>query len=71
MCEHKYKAKRIDGQWVQEYYFAKPILNLHFNYPHYPIFPACQNCPNHSSNGGSGNCNCILGGYDFTCNTEV
>lgn len=27
-----------------------------------------QNCPNHPSNGGSGNCNCILGGYDFTCN---
>ena len=24
------------------------------------IPPACQNCPNHPSNGGSGNCNCTL-----------
>ena len=30
MKEHKYKAKRLDGQWVEGYYFAKPILNLHF-----------------------------------------
>lgn len=30
MREHKYKAKRLDGQWVEGYYFAKPILNLHF-----------------------------------------
>lgn len=22
---------------------------------------ACRSCPNHPSNGGSGNCNCILG----------
>lgn len=28
---------------------------------------ACQKCPNHPSNGGSGNCSCTLGGYDFTC----
>ena len=30
MREHKYKAKRFDGQWVEGYYFAKPILNLHY-----------------------------------------
>ena len=30
MREHKYKAKRLDGQWVEGYYFAKPILNLHY-----------------------------------------
>ena len=30
MREHRYKAKRLDGQWVEGYYFAKPILNLHF-----------------------------------------
>ena len=30
MREHKYKAERLDGQWVEGYYFAKPILNLHF-----------------------------------------
>lgn len=30
MREHKYKAKRFDGQWVEGYYFAKPILNQHF-----------------------------------------
>ena len=30
MRKHKYKAKRLDGQWVKGYYFAKPILNLHF-----------------------------------------
>ena len=30
MREHKYKAKCLDGQWVEGYYYAKPILNLHF-----------------------------------------
>lgn len=30
MREHKYKAKRLDGQWVEGYYFAKPVLNQHF-----------------------------------------
>lgn len=30
MREHKYKAKRLDGQWVEGYYFAKPTLNLHY-----------------------------------------
>lgn len=30
MREHKYKAKRLDGQWVEGYYFAKPILNQHY-----------------------------------------
>lgn len=30
MREHRYKAKRLDGQWIEGYYFAKPILNLHF-----------------------------------------
>ena len=29
------------------------------------IPPACQNCPNHPFNGGSGNCNCILGTQTF------
>ena len=28
---------------------------------------ACKNCPNHPSNGGSGNCNCILGMTKVTC----
>lgn len=27
---------------------------------------ACKNCSNHPSNGGSGNCNCILGGIPIT-----
>lgn len=26
------------------------------------ILPACRNCSNHPKNGGSGICNCILGG---------
>lgn len=26
------------------------------------IPPACRNCSNHPKNGGSGICNCILGG---------
>lgn len=26
---------------------------------------ACQNCPNHPSNGGSGNCTCTLGQQTF------
>ena len=29
------------------------------------IPPACQNCPNHPSNGGNGNCNCTLGQQTF------
>ena len=28
---------------------------------------ACKNCANHPSNGGSGNCNCILGTPSVTC----
>lgn len=28
---------------------------------------ACRNCPNHPLNGGNGNCNCTLGGYELTC----
>lgn len=27
---------------------------------------ACKSCSNHPSNGGSGNCNCILGGLNVT-----
>lgn len=30
MREHRYKAKRFDGQWVEGYYFANHIRNLHF-----------------------------------------
>lgn len=43
-----------------------PPLNFPVNYPYYPIPATCQKCPNHPSNGGSGICHCILGGYDFT-----
>ena len=28
--------------------------------------PACKSCPNHSSNGGTGDCNCTLGGPSIT-----
>ena len=28
--------------------------------------PACRGCSNHPSNGGSGICNCTLGGYTIT-----
>ena len=28
---------------------------------------ACRHCKNHPSNGGSGNCNCILGSPKVTC----
>lgn len=31
------------------------------------IPPACRNCPNHPSNGGSGNCNCTLGDWPVIC----
>lgn len=32
------------------------------------ISKPCRYCKNHPFNGGSGICNCILGGYDtFTC----
>lgn len=29
--------------------------------------PSCKNCPQHPINGGSGNCNCILGSPQITC----
>lgn len=45
-----------------------PQLNLPVNYLNCSIPPACQKCPNHTSNGGNGNCNCTLGGYKFTYN---
>ena len=31
------------------------------------IPPACRNCPNHPFNGGSGNCNCVLGDWSIIC----
>jgi hypothetical protein len=33
------------------------------NFPYYQHFYSniCINCPNNPKNGGSGNCNCILG----------
>lgn len=31
------------------------------------IPPACRNCSNHPSNGGSGICNCTLGGNAVYC----
>ena len=31
------------------------------------IPPACKNCSNHPSNGGSGICQCILGLPKITC----
>lgn len=31
------------------------------------ILPACKNCPNHPSNGRSGNCNCTLGDWPVIC----
>lgn len=31
------------------------------------IPPACKNCSNHPSNGGTGICNCILGTPQITC----
>lgn len=58
-------------------YHISNIAEVNTSWPYYEtltstnIPSACRNCLNHPSNGGSGNCNCILGGYDFTCNTEV
>lgn len=31
------------------------------------IPPACRNCGNHPTNGGSGICHCILGTTQVTC----
>ena len=30
---------------------------------------ACKNCSNHPSNGGSGNCNCVMGTPKIYCGT--
>lgn len=36
---------------------------------HYEYIPeACKTCPNHPSNGGSGNCNCMMGTPKIYCN---
>ena len=35
---------------------------------HYEYIPeACKTCPNHPSNGGSGNCNCMMGTPKIYC----
>ena len=44
------------------------LTDINICWPYQPtitftnIPPACRNCPNHPSNGGSGNCSCTLGG---------
>ena len=40
-----------------------PFSNVSIDF----ILEACRTCPNHPSNGGSGNCNCTLGMPTITC----
>ena len=48
---------------------AKPLSNAIVEAGHYFTFisEACASCSNHPKNGGSGICNCILGGLHVTC----
>ena len=51
---YRTNLNEYDPWW--HYLPTQPITN---------IPPACRNCPNHPSNGGSRNCNCILGTQTF------
>lgn len=44
--------------WLHHDTVTSPYEHL---YSHVP--PACRNCSNHPLNGGSGYCNCTLGGW--------
>ena len=52
-------------------YHGINITEVNISWPYYEtltsfnIPPACRNCPNHPSNGGSGNCSCTLGQRTF------
>lgn len=52
-------------------YHRTNITEVNISWPYHEtltfsnISPACQNCPNHPSNGGSGNCTCTLGQQTF------
>ena len=61
-----------------EMYYLTNFKEYNIQWPYQPtitfetqtfttIPPACRNCPNHPSNGGSGNCNCILGDWTVIC----
>lgn len=47
------------------------IIEVNISWPYHEtltfsnIPSACRNCPNHSSNGGNGNCSCTLGQQTF------
>ena len=44
-----------------------PAAYGYFDGPDGVIPAACRSCRNHPSNGGSGNCNCILGIPEIKC----
>ena len=45
----------------------KDINNPYKDFKVIKVPTACTFCPNHPSNGGSGNCNCTLGDIKITC----
>lgn len=64
-CTHTEDTCENCIRFLTYYQSSMSILNFPVNYPHYPIPSVCQNCPNHPSNGGSGNCSCTFGQQTF------
>lgn len=56
-CENcnRYKVYHKSNEYRNIYWPFKETL-IFDNIP-----TACRGCPNHPSNGGTGNCNCVLG----------
>lgn len=54
-------------------YHRTNIAEINISWPYYEILtssnipPACRKCPNHPSDGESGNCNCVLGDWPIIC----
>lgn len=53
ICKHCGQRKHIPYEPYPYYNYGTTSTDA--------IPPACRNCPNHPSNGGSGICQCILG----------
>lgn len=60
------RCGRVNAPWVSQ---CSCNGNIYIKVNTQPISVplACTTCPNHPSNGGSGNCNCILGTPQVTC----
>lgn len=60
---HKEYARGIEDATK----LSRSIYNPYKDFKVIEVPTACTSCPNHPSNGGSGNCNCALGDIKITC----